>query len=120
MFAQRHRARPAAASAGLGVALLLVLLAAGCAAPSWPAQPESRVLDSPAQRDRAVAAPAPPPQPWYADRRDRQPTVVVGPRAPVVERSVTLTADRQRIIRGQVRDHHRTTTYRREERAGVR
>ena len=58
--------------------------------------------------------------PWYAQRHDAQPAVVVGPRKPVVEHSATLTIDRQRTIRGQVRDHHRTTTYRREVRYGVR
>ncbi len=50
--------------------------------------------------------------PWYADRRDRRPTVFAGVVTPVWQQSVTYQIDRQTESGGDVRYYSSQTTYR--------
>ena len=104
---------------------LLCLACIGCTSDRpvryvWPDQRDT--LAMPGQKQRALQrqSPARPGLPWYAVRNEYKPTVTAGVELPTLERSVTQTVDRQRVINGRVRDHYRTTTYRERVRRTVR
>ncbi len=109
-------------------ASLLLVAGTGCkgddghtvvdAGPTYTADGTARtqVFDSPRlRRLEAFVATGPysqPGLPWYADRNDRHASVVAGYESPIVERSVTVTYDRQRTSNGRVHDNYNRTTYR--------
>ncbi|MEX0745109.1 MAG: hypothetical protein WD118_05865 [Phycisphaeraceae bacterium] len=75
-------------------------------------RPRSLAFASPQQREVVAEANLPPGLPWFAERNDQYPSVEAGFQTEIVERSATVTVDRQRVIRGRVYDDYRETTYR--------
>jgi hypothetical protein len=76
------------------------------------------VFDSPRlQTLNRQAGYSPGEAPWYADRNDLRLSVAQGYEAPTVERSATLTYDRQSQYGRQVTSYYSETTYRTRYRA---
>jgi hypothetical protein len=80
----------------------------------------SVALDSPLLRHLQVRQRSRDGLSWYDGRNDRTLAVNAGYDLPSLQRSVTLTRDRQYLSNGRVHDIYSSTTYRTEYRQNVR